>query len=334
MLDKGIFIFLFVGCCLSEVAPGEKSEIDIDDLDGFDFYTEYQDLNHALEQRTTEVTPESNFEAALQIYQDNLERNIKPCSKIMIAIKLFLALRTIDQDNRCNFKTANLIEQNSRASDRKALQPGGRDLGHVAGVIRIIGERHARECQQVYELKFDSISRIMDKLKVTLVEELLHNLIEQHISDKYRSNMSKSLARRYHNVVKWQINPTRKLFNPDFLYDTLKRVAKNDIDSKYLIPVYDEQRDKVAFVSEKIQLLFEKYFIEPCKYYHQELGHEVFDQKDHDGPFGEVDESNPEFYKAWAQYHLCSAFQERSDSIYSKFITNLHQKEENIIKSM
>lgn len=327
-----LFAILFVGCCLSNCASATRAEVNVDDLDGFDLTDEYRDLNSLLKQKTDETNPESNFEAALQIKELNLEAKTNAQRNMLEAVELFLALKTISRDgNDCNPNAANIIEQNSRATDRKALLEGGGDLDRIAGIVGAVARHHARECQSIYEMKFNDIFKGMDELKKSRVSEFLHDLIEWAISDKYESNVSKSEAQRYYNIVSWRINPSRKLFSPSYLYGTLKKVAEDDTESIYLEPVDKSRKKEGAFVSDKFHSLYEKYFVLPCEHYKQELGAQVFDQKDYLRAFEQVNENNPEFYKVWAQYHLCSEFKERSDSIFGKLIRSLLEKENNRI---
>lgn len=90
------------------------------------------------------------------------------------------------------------------------------------------------------------------------------------------------------------------------VYDALVSVATGEQDSKCLRKMVNEDKGTGRVDRNKFESVYNKYMVNPCRYYIEQLGPDVFVPAGYDAElYHDVDESKRGFYFAWARYKLC-----------------------------
>lgn len=278
---------------------------DISGLNCWNLQREYFRINKLL----TNDEHADHFDAVLERLIVDMKQNESLNS--IGAKRLFLTLNLLKKNLQCNSFSYRILTLNHCANNFRIgeLNKGDNWKRNPRPVDVILSEyiyQHANDCQNVYQQRFRETVASMDMQLVTAVEALLDDLIEETISDKFAPNRGKSLIERYFNIVSSKLK-TRLYILPDYVYNKLKVLAKNDSSAKFLSKTSEYRPGLFGVNKLKFSGLYQKYISEPCAYYRNKLGDEIFIPASFDVSFKHnIMEEDVEFYKGWTMFKFCS----------------------------
>lgn len=303
---------LFLVNC-GQFSDGEQSFIqqNEDELDsGASLVKEFREINRKLIQRTHSCDPELNMNIIDKIDQDSKDKSNK-YFRFVKSKKLILALRTLINKNTCNRIGYELAVENFFALDGKVFKKE-KDVDYCLGRLDNIFvhylERHANVCRDIYFHTFERKLESMDKGKLERVNYFAGNAINQLISKKKDENKLKSIGQRLMLLTSVYMNP-----KPMYIFQRLKALVKGHRDEKALTGSRDRKTNMMMVDRSKFERLFDEYLVQPCRYYEDQLGPDVFEPVSFEREFHKVDENNPDFYKAWGRYRFCLLFNREVD---------------------
>lgn len=274
---------------------------------------EFREINRRLIQRTHSCDPELNMSIVDKIDQEDAKNKSNKYFRFVKSKKLILALRTLINKNTCNRNGYNLAVENFFALDGKVFKKEkGVDycLDRLDKVFIHYLERHAEVCRDIYFDAFKRKLETMDKGKLERVNYFTGNAINQLISKKKDENKSKSKEQRLTLLASIYMNP-----KPMYIFQRLKTLVKGHRDEKALISFRDRKTNMMMVDRSKFERLFDEYLVQPCRYYEEQLGPDIFEPVSFEREFHKVDENNPDFYKAWGRYRFCVLF---NQEVYEK----------------
>lgn len=275
------------------------------------FVKEFRDINDRLIGKTHSCDAELNMKFVERIYHEDIDQKVDQQYRYVKAKKLILDLKTLLDKSTCNAKGHNIAVQNFLALDGRVLKKDKRldyCLSRLDNIFAHYLERHAELCRQVYYDSLKDRLEKMDKNKVKSVDYFTGNAIFQLISKKKDENKSKNACQRLVLLTSVHFNP-----GPKYILQRLRTLAKGHRDEKALTSFKDIKTSMMMIDGVKFGRLFREFLVEPCRYYEQRLGPDVFKPVSFEREFHKVDENNPDFYKAWGRYRLCVHFNRQAD---------------------
>lgn len=181
----------------------------------------------------------------------------------------------------------------------------GENLRRIDKIVALNIRSRVANCQGVYLKKFDEKLSNMDQGSVQKVNELLAKAEDHVKSDEYPENQVKKDAERSYNAVSYEIRGLTDL-SPEYIYNSLLEVAKDDQDAKYLKPVENERTGVPSLNREKFDNLLETYVSKPCLYCRENLGPNIMEPIMFDYGYGhQIMNDRADFYETWLKYELC-----------------------------
>lgn len=311
----GLLYLIFILCSNQYINANEllgQEEFDASGIDGQQLEDEFNKLNEFLFARVKSSDPEQNFNLVLENYKSRSKSWFKKMSSdSMRARKLFLAMGQITDENRCTPRSYNILIQIDRATfDRscRRLDPEG----VVRRVERILLDyvlKQQSQCHDAHLKQYRDKLASMDTEKVKKVEAFLEPYISSLISEKLKIDKSKSRIQKLYDIINEKSSSISSK-NPMNVLESLKHLVKDDPSAKSILQVDDDTELKELMKKDtKIQKLHSQYLFEPCLYYLDQLGPEVFKVVYFENKFQQsLDERNPDFYESWTRYHLCNMF--------------------------
>lgn len=281
-------------------------------------------LNEFLETQTDSDDLDVNLDIILEQFlvdQRSLVQYHGPSSQ---AKRLLLALRTLDGENECNYYGYKVLSKNLEAIQRDiSAIINNENLRRVDKIVAHCIKRHIRHCGDVYFTKFDEISEQLDQVRVNHLSAIYESTIKSATSDDHLINREKSLAERLYNAAAFKIKNAYD-FDPENVLKVLKNLAANNPDARYLQPVMNEYSGVPRIRRDKFEKIFSEYFIEPCRYFRQQFGPDVFEPTSFDNKFYHMlRKDRADFYEAWYKYRLCSGLFDRRLRIMIEYADKL-----------
>lgn len=303
----------FVNCGQSSNSIDEASiQKDEDSINqGANFVKEFKRINDRLVGLTHSCDAELNMDLVEKIYQEDISLNLNQRPRQIKAKKLIMELKTLLDRSTCNARGYDIAALNFLALDGTVTKKD-KSLSYcfsrLDNVFVHYLERHAGICREVYFDSFKQKLGRMNKDRVKHVDYFADNAIYQITSKRRDENKSRSRGQRLMLVANINMNP-----RPKYILQRLRTLAEGHRDKKALYSYKDKKTGMVMVDIVKFGKLFNQFLVEPCKYYEEQLGPDVFEPVSFEREFHKVDESNSEFYRAWGRYRLCVNFNRESD---------------------
>lgn len=222
------------------------------------------------------------------------------------ALLIFSSLRQINEKNRCNLNAYNILKMNYNAANGLPEWGYERDFAkrRINKIVRTIVDRHVEACKGKYfDLYRDQVKKVNPGLKV-FAETLARNLIYH----KYGKEEGKEILGDAEKLLKYTLREGHKCLKPVYLLQEMRRLAKNDPNSKYVEPIPTEWLGRQVFKTNKEELskLTMKYLHKPCKEYVIKV-ETIFVPADYDNRFLPTPAKSDEldYYLNWAAFELC-----------------------------
>lgn len=289
-------------------------------LSGYYYQRTYDRINSYLVDHEESLDVSKNMKIAANWLQELSSEPKNPLNWNLIdALEQFLALTQIGGEKRCNRYSYSILFKNDQAtykrvrSRREKLSPKKR----IEHLVHQYGLSHSIDCLYVYPRTYEEIHSKMDPLKVHYAETFISTIVQSITNSKAGVFFGKKSSDVIGNTV---IDATRlrsiRSKDVGFLaLDLLKSFAIDDPDLKYLGLVTDEKKGKLVVDKVGISKLVEKYFVESCEYYIQELGPDVYvpmfyDLRllDLDDRYDSTDSDLQDFLTGSYHFKLCNSF--------------------------
>lgn len=290
-------------CCLVGMAEIVSCEYE----PNRDYYVKntLQELNKHLVDETKSLNPEDNFNVARKLYAKH-RKTKKIDKKLLEADELFLALSSINDGNICTPHSNSIILNMS-----KNLREDRGPMSFPTRIERIFGsyfDRWMRICAPSLPKVLREKLAIMDRVKLSYLDTFFDEAIALHENMEDEYSRGKSIAFRLMNMASG-FTYVKEVRQCDYILRKLKEIAQTDPRAKSeedrTIFAGDEKEGIMSFKEEK----FQDYYVEPCKYFEEQLGNSVFNpaflayKVSGRKLFSEDD---LDFYRAWIKYKLCS----------------------------
>lgn len=169
-------------------------------------------------------------------YLKDEKYGVKASSTSAKANRIFLALSTINDDNRCSSNSYNIVSKADQATRRRSLvKLGAIDCPRrVEKIIRTYLLKFGSQCTTKYEEEYEKLSKQLDENKKKLVEMFLEDEIERFVSAQ---DPSISLSKRYFRIIQNRVS----VANTRFTYQSLKKLAWADAEFYALNPIENEK---------------------------------------------------------------------------------------------
>lgn len=324
MLKEAIFTYLVVSCISiglsgSILTPYKLYSYDFKGNDVFQIVEmntydpswnkRMQNLNDFLVDRTDSTDPNENFDITLEELILNYKNAVGP-SKAIEAKRLFLALSTLNEENECSYYGFLVLDNNLRSMDpsiRSVIR--NENLRRIEKILVHFINRHINNCREVYFKRFDEISKNLDPIKMERLNFLLEKPIKHLVSDERQTNQDKTYVERLFDVTTDSVSSQFEVAS-SHVYDTMIELVKGDADERFVRKVENERTGVPCIRNDKLYKLFQKYIAEPCAYYRQQLGPDVFEPALFDGMFDRyVEADRVDFYESWCKYRFCKQIQ-------------------------
>lgn len=269
---------------------------------------ELNKINYWLVDQTESTDPQENLDIILESLIMDLKKQ-KPSDKMSAngkAKRLLLSLGALNDENMCTKFGYIVLKANYIAGGRKAKQALDSDVSRRIDKILVHYMKEHVRCSEIYPSRFENILSGMDKTKVGRVNKFFEKAIEHLTSDIYVENRGKDYVERLSNIAKRRLL-SLSTYESDYIWRTLREVVKGDPDARFAEKVEDEKTGKgLRLRRNKFDRLFNDYLLEPCEYYREKLGPEVFEPLQFDAIVPhDIRKYKTDFYKAWLNYKLC-----------------------------
>lgn len=271
---------------------------------GQDLVKEFEAIDKRLVEKTSSLVVSENMKFLREIYQAD-KRNVFKIdrSKMLKAEKLLLALEYLTNEASCNGEGHEIIYQAHRALEGKPFISESVKCCHrrLDKIFLFYYSQYAITCQQVYPGEMRRKLKTMNRLKVNRVNFFADNAISQFTSDDFVKNQSSPLAERFFYVISAETDP-----QPRYIFNILRLLLRNQPEEEFLKSFENEGPD--ISVEKKFKTIFHNYLAEPCRYYVDQLGQDIFTPLSFSMELHTLNEDDVEFYKVWARFHFCRLF--------------------------
>lgn len=288
-------------------------KFDVSGIDGQQLEDEFEKLNEFLLAKTDSSEAEVNFNLIFEKYKSDSKRwFVKMSSDSMKAKRLFLAMGQITDENRCTLNSYNILIQIDRATcerSSRGLDPEG-VARRIEKILLDSALKQKEQCHDAHLRQFREKLASIDREKVKKVETFLEPTITSLTSDKYEFNISKNRVQRLYAII-GEKSLSNSSKNPINALESLKNLTKDDPNANSILVGInnDAELKETLFKNGKLHKLYSQYLVEPCRYYIEQLGPEVFKVVYFENKFKHtLDEENTDFYESWIRYHLSNLF--------------------------
>lgn len=288
------------------------TEIDLSGIVGQELVRESENLNRLLEEKTSSKEIDDNMKILTDLYKvDKGKIFKKDRSKTLKAESLFLALDSLTNESSCNSKGHEIIYQAHRALEGKPFIDENFSCCHrrIDKIFLHYYRQHAYICKDIYPREMRRKLKTMDPLKVRRVNFFADNAISQFTTDEFVGNRFQPLADKLFEIISAETDP-----RPRFMFKILKFMLKNQPEDGFFDCCYETNSNRPVLNKKEFKRIFEEYLAEPCKYYEEQLGPDIFVPLSFSRELHEVNSTDPAFYKNWARYRFCSNFASQSKS--------------------
>lgn len=269
----------------------------------------YNRLNKYLIEKVHSDEAAPNMEAAIRWLQEQKDVKLPLFSTEPIRdLKKFTALQQVIEDTGCDMSSQKIIQQNEEAVGLYKLIEDRHVTRRVDKVMLSIFRAHARRCAQVHLAVYHKKIKQLDKSKYEKVDNLGQMVMNMDKfysgTDGYYFYRNYALFDRY--VEK--IPKVQSFVRPGVFHTALESNAESDPDIKYTRRVPDEQTGRYVVHRDKLRELVREHLIEPCRYYVDELGPEIFIPERLKIPIqSKLLDGENGFYRDWSYFMICSA---------------------------
>lgn len=301
-----LFLLLLEGTCasISSHTRAHDDEISLSGIVGRDLVKEFEAIDKRLAEKTSSSEASENMKFLRELHHADKKNVFKiDRSKMLKAEKLLLALKHLTNEASCDGEGHEIIYQAHRALEGKPFISENVKCCHrrIDKIFLTYYRQHVITCQQVYPREMRRKLKHMDLLKVNRVGFFADNAISQFTTDNFVKNRSSPLAERLFYVISAEIDP-----QPRYIFNILKLLLRNQPEEKFLESFKNEPPD--ISIEKAFEAIFNNYLAEPCKYYIDQLGRDIFTPLSFSMELHTLNEDDVEFYKVWARFHFCRQF--------------------------
>lgn len=266
-----------------------------------DFNKSYRTIDSYLSDNVSTDDIDLNMKVASEWLSKDLKKDPTKNERLIDALELFISLRDTYRGKKCDQNGYDILFKNLLATENCGL--GKRSERRIDRVVYKFLHDHARNCQRTYPVNFEKIYANMDPIRLGYVEFFLNEKnLQNFLGD------SKNIQTFFSTLVKNQQRIQGK-FGSRMAFDAINALSVNDEDGKSLY------QSSIDVRKEKFRKLFERYIIEPCRFFVNELGPDVFVPSRFEAMFfHRLDESNILFYKSWARFRVCTYVLDNEDN--------------------
>lgn len=283
----------------------------------------YKQLNNYLIQQVNNDEVAPNMEAANKWIQGKRSIKLTFLSKSPIRdFKKFVSLQQVIEDTECDRSVYEIMRQNVEAVGLHRLIEYNSVIRRVDKVMLSILTEHARRCALVYPVTYRKKLEQLDKSKYKHVENLGQSVMKVdkfYTTSRYHAifYLPSSLFDRYiKNTV-----TVRGFIRESIFYDVLLSNAENDPNFKYARTIPSEQTGRIDIHKDKLKELAKKYLVEPCQYYVNQMGPDLFIPARFEAPvYVNLDHAFADFYRGWSYYEMCKALVSDERAVYDYVI--------------
>lgn len=305
----------------------EDGAFDITEIDGSKLVHKFHELNNYLTEKVNEAASvEDNLDYLLEQYQTNYKKMAILDAKTQKAWKLLLSLRDLSYPDTCNAEGTNIIRQNLAALQDEPLLKVKKfyQTRRADEIFLAYLKKHAEICREIYFSTFNDTINSMNKDMLMRVAWFAHEGLDRYTSDSFNNNKDKSPVERLFFLVNAHMD-----IGPSYLNTILRRNVKE----RFLFPHLDKS-GRLVIDTQKFEGVFNQYLVDPCLYFIKELGPDVFEATTYEIEYHKLDEGNPAFYRAWAEYRFCSEFTKESKEKLRQTLRFIATKPEAYIPSL
>lgn len=243
--------------------------------------SKYDTINKYLVDHVGSEDPEANLLAAKVWFE--FSRGSVEDTKLLKALQLFTSLSETTTGDNCGNQAYNILADNDRETGGKAHDSLNK-LNRVERVVNYYCSRNARECKFEYPLKFSKIYPTLDKINIKRVESYINDeAIKSLLGVKIEKNQ-----------------PNRELYRKRILdSSSMGRLVVNAL-------IISLKEDRSVETSLPLQDQIKKYIIEPCQYYDDKVGLEIFLPAGYSYMWNFAVHNNEQsFYYGYARFRIC-----------------------------
>lgn len=266
----------------------------------------YTRLNAYLAKETSSTDPRINFDIALDGLLEDLKKGRHDDAA---AKRLFLSLSTIRGNLGCNSLSHAIIGGNYCAGiGRVGLIRANEALRRVDKVAWPLLFEHAEKCRETYKNRYFELVPKLNRSLLDRVESFLDKIIKEAMSRESVAHLSDSTAEKLQKIIFGKEFAHGFEIDEFYVDDYLTEAATEESDRQALELIRDKQSGKTFIDKVKFSKLYYKFIEEPCAYYVQELGPEIFEPAYFDELLSQpvLDGRSEEYSKAWVKYEFCS----------------------------
>lgn len=266
-------------------------------------------LNKYLAERTRSKEPGVNFKIAQDLYDSDSEGD----SKFLLAQRLFLSMKDINDENICNSDSFNALYHVDMALSQQTKNKLNKRIpsGRIQSIYLNLVDKLIKRCYTRYlKTLRNKLQNSMDRERINYVKTFFDQAIDNYMNLRrlekssifhLRKQVGKSTIEKLYEIINGDIS-IEEINNRDYIKKKLQEVSESESDLDVLSRSY-----KINSNEDNCQVLYDKFIGEPCKYYKEELGDEVFEPAEFAHQFlSNLDLKNPNFYRYWVYYKLCS----------------------------
>lgn len=305
------------------VSAATDKTIDISDIRGSDLKYAYDEMNSQL----VKAVPECDIDKTLAVAKEYLEikdRGITSSRlfkfvtnqlRVTPAYKLFAALSQINDANRCDAASINVIKQNDWAtrgqthynlSDFSESEEEGRKRVEIVLVHYV--RKTLKECPKVHADLLKQKLKNYDQGQLDYVINLTKDTISKYLSEMMRDGTNfedalVKLALRTEYTMRPELLSGEKFrINLEKVLDKFAPLeAKNCLGEGVRLNIMNKG---------KIKKLVKEYGIKPCKNYVAFFGAEVFEPEIYLSNYKHepINGGREEFYLNWIRFNICNEY--------------------------
>jgi len=306
--------------------------------------SELQSLNNYLVDKVDSQAIEANMKAVKELFTNKCGSCFPFKRDSTSSLRKFVALDTIkDLENQCDRTSYSILLDICRTNDFKVQKRlgNGQTLSRIDSILLEYSTRHAERCKSVYPVAFENKLNQLDKTQLHRVEThanivmrnarfLLASGKPYRVDEYLREHELDYMG--YHSQFKYCRGS----------YEALSLLANKEQDprARSLTKVVLDERKGVPRVDEPmIEALAKTYLFEPCQYYVNELGLDVFEPFEFDlkvrgSDVGNESDANLEqgsqlhnFYAGLVRYKFCKRLLSEKESVKRSLVKCIKYEE-------
>lgn len=288
----------------------------------------YSKIDEYLRQTVDNEDIEANLGAAEQWLAQNSDLKSKLFKKSPVEdFRTFVALRQVLGKDKCNEESYMIMSENElNIGDLFMRIHSDRVKRRVDSIVYQILEQHARDCQDVYPLLLkEKLGHIDDFKKLTRA-----GLFAEAILMETLGRSSASSSKQLYDSFIGNILEIKDLRRSRIIKQKLTEFSEGDPDQQYLVAVEDERKPgKKVVRKDKIRELVDRYLVEPCRYFVNQLGPDIFIPARWDATTLPPKLGDIQFFYYWTDFRICEVVSKNGQTLASDLVRIL-EKESNI----